>query len=240
MLASAGVGVTPVLAMLHALADGRPTREVWWLHGARDGAEHPFAAEARHLLQRLPRSHTRICYSRPRPQDHRGTHYTDRGRLGAELVAGLGLPADADAYLCGPASFMADLGTALTAAGLAPERIHTELFAPGAALTPGIAATGEARTPHPPDGTPGDGPAVAFTRSGITVPWSPAYGTLLELAEACDVAVRWSCRTGVCRTCETRLLEGTVTHRPEPVEAPAPGNALICCARPDRDIVLDL
>ncbi|GAA1123436.1 MOSC and FAD-binding oxidoreductase domain-containing protein [Kitasatospora arboriphila] len=241
VLASAGVGVTPVLAMLHALADTAPTRPVWWLHGARDGTEHPFAAEARHLLARLPRSHTRICYSRPRPQDRQGTHYTDHGRLDPELVAGLGLPADADAYLCGPAAFMADLTTALTTAGLAPERIRTELFGTAAGLTPGIAAPpGETPAPHPPAGLPGDGPAVAFTRSGLTVPWKSEYGTLLELAEACDIAVRWSCRTGVCRTCETRLLDGAVVYRPEPVEAPAPGNALICCARPDRDVVLDL
>ncbi|MEV6212974.1 MOSC and FAD-binding oxidoreductase domain-containing protein [Kitasatospora sp. NPDC051914] len=247
VLASAGVGATPVLAMLHALAAARPGREVWWLHGARNGADHPFAAETRRLLQRLPRSHVRICYSRPRPEDRQGadygrpgTDYTDRGRLTADLVAGLGLPADAHAHLCGPAPFMADLTAALTGAGLAPEHIRTELFAAASGLTPGIAAAGPARTPHPPGGTPGDGPAVAFTRSGITVPWRPEYGTLLELAEACDIAVRWSCRTGVCRTCETRLLEGRVAYDPEPVERPGPGNALICCSRPDRDIVLDL
>ncbi|MFD0531944.1 hypothetical protein ACFQ1I_43960 [Kitasatospora arboriphila] len=84
--------MTPVLAMLHALADTAPTRPVWWLHGARDGTEHPFAAEARHLLARLPRSHTRICYSRPRPQDRQGTHYTDHGQLDPELVAASACP----------------------------------------------------------------------------------------------------------------------------------------------------
>ena len=239
VLASAGVGATPVLAMLHTLADSQPDREVWWLHGARHGADHPFSAESRHLLARLPRSTVRICYSAPRPEDRQGADYTDRGRLGAAVITGLDLPTGADAYLCGPVTFMADLTEALTAAGLSRERIRTEIFGAGPALTPGIAAAAAPR-PHLPAGPAGGGPAVSFARSGITVPWRPEFGSLLEMAEACGVATRWSCRTGVCRTCETRLLEGRVSYDPTPVEAPAQGNALVCCARPDEDVVLDL
>jgi ferredoxin-NADP reductase len=59
-LVSAGVGVTPVLAMLHALSAGQATREVWWLHGARKGAEHVFAYEARSLLASLPQARSRV------------------------------------------------------------------------------------------------------------------------------------------------------------------------------------
>ncbi|MEW1750822.1 MOSC and FAD-binding oxidoreductase domain-containing protein [Streptomyces angustmyceticus] len=239
ILASAGVGVTPVEAMLRALVDSRTTRQVWWLHGARNGDDHAFAAESRHLLAQLPRSHVRICYSRPRPEDRHGADYTDAGHLSAALVTRIGLPADADAYLCGPTAFMNDLTDALTAAGLGPGRIHTEVFGAGPALTPGIAPTA-ARPPHPPAGAPGTGPAVSFARSGLTVPWKPEYGTLLELAEACDVPVRWSCRTGVCHTCETGLLGGSVDYDPDPVGPPAGGNALICCSRPRDDVVLDL
>ena len=54
VLISAGVGATPVLAMLHVLAAAALARPVWWLHGARNGAEHPFAEEARGLLAQLP------------------------------------------------------------------------------------------------------------------------------------------------------------------------------------------
>ncbi|MFD9127867.1 MOSC domain-containing protein [Kitasatospora sp. NPDC059571] len=240
VLASAGVGATPVLAMLYALADTRPEREVWWLHGARNGDEHPFAAEAARLLARLPAGRVRICYSRPGPGDRKGADYTDRGRLTGDLVARLGLPATADAYLCGPTAFMAEVAEALTALGLPASRIHTEVFGAGAGLAPGVVPGAAAAPPHPPAGPPGTGPAVSFVRSGLTVPWDPAYGSLLELAEACDVPVRWSCRTGVCRTCETRLLEGGVSYRPEPVEQPSAGHALICCSRPGRDVVLDL
>ena len=108
-----------------------------------------------------------------------------------------------------------------------------------AALTPGIAAV-PARPPHPPPGPPGTGPAVTFARSALTVPWHPDHGTLLELAEACDVPARWSCRTGVCHNCETGLLSGAVAYAPDPVEPPAEGNTLICSARPLGPVVLDM
>ncbi|MFJ8357052.1 MOSC domain-containing protein [Streptomyces sp. NPDC093984] len=241
LLISAGVGATPVLAMLHALAEAFSRRPVWWLHGARDGAGHPFAREVRALLERLPNAHLHVSYSRPRADDRLGVDYTAAGRLSAERIGGLGLPADADAYLCGPAAFMDDLSQALGGLGIAPARIHTEVFGALSAVRPGVVA-GAARAPHLPAHPPGTGtgPTVSFARSGITVPWDPGYGTLLELAEACDVPTRWSCRTGVCHTCETAVLSGRVDYAPEPIDAPAEGNALICCSQPPVDLVLDL
>ena len=81
---------------------------------------------------------------------------------------------------------------------------------------------------------------MSFTRSGLTVSWGPAYGSLLELAEACDVPVKWSCRTGVCHTCECALIGGAVAYSPDPLEPPAEGDALICCAQPRSTLELDL
>ena len=81
---------------------------------------------------------------------------------------------------------------------------------------------------------------MSFARSGLTVPWDTGYASLLELAEACDVPTRWSCRTGVCHTCESGLLSGEVAYDPEPVDQPADGNVLICSARPRGAVVLDL
>jgi ferredoxin-NADP reductase/MOSC domain-containing protein YiiM len=239
LLVSAGVGATPVLAMLHALADEEPGREVWWLHGARSGAEEPFAGESRSLLAGLARGHRHVCHSHPAPGEIPGRDYQTAGHLSASVLSGLGLPADADAYLCGPAGFMAEMSAALTALGLDRTRVHTEIFGAAPGSTPGIAAA-PARPPHPPAGPPGDGPGIAFARSGLTVRWSSGYGSLLELAEACDVPVRWSCRTGVCHTCETGLMSGTVSYSPEPIDAPAAGDTLICCSQPSSDLVLDL
>jgi ferredoxin len=134
---------------------------------------------------------------------------------------------------------MDDLSSALAAHGFGAASLHTEPFGAAAGLTPGIAAV-PARAPHPPPGDPGDGPTVSFARSGLTIPWSSDRGTLLELAEACDVPVRWSCRTGVCQTCQTTLIAGSVDYRPDPVEPPADGSVFICCSQPRDDIVLDL
>jgi ferredoxin-NADP reductase/MOSC domain-containing protein YiiM len=239
LLVSAGVGATPVLAMLHALAAGGSGREVWWLHGARDRADEPFAGESRSLLAALARGHRHVCHSHPAPDEVPGRDYQTAGRLSASVLAALAPPADADAYICGPAGFMADMSAALTALGLDRARVRTEIFGAAPASTPGIAA-GPARPPHPPAGPPGDGPEIAFARSGLAVRWNSGYGSLLELAEACDVPVRWSCRTGVCHTCETGLTSGTVSYAPEPIDAPAAGDTLICCSQPSSDLVLDL
>lgn len=238
ILLSAGVGVTPVLAMLHSLADAGSGRQVWWLHGARNSSEHAFAAETRMLLERLAHSRSRIFYSRPAPDDREGADFTDRGRLSTDAVHALGLPRDAHAYLCGPTALMEELGAALVAYGLDPDRVHTELFGAAAALTPGIAAT--PIPPHLPDGPPGPGPDVHFARSGVAAPWGPPSSSLLEFAETCDVPTRWSCRTGVCHNCETPLLSGSVRYDPQPLEPPAEGNILICCAQPAEAVVIDL
>jgi ferredoxin-NADP reductase/MOSC domain-containing protein YiiM len=238
-LLSAGIGVTPVLAMLHALAAETPTREVWWLHGARSGKEHPFAEEARLLLKRLPHSRSYVQYSKPQPSDRLGIDFDSPGHLELTALERLGVSRDADFYLCGPTAFLRDFIAGLTAWGVLPERVHREIFGPGERGTPGIAQA-PLRSPHPPAGVPGPGPRVSFARSGLDVSWDPTCKSLLELAEACDVPVRWSCRTGVCHTCESALIAGTVNYDPEPVEPPADGNLLTCCSRPQGDVVLDL
>jgi ferredoxin-NADP reductase/MOSC domain-containing protein YiiM/ferredoxin len=239
LLLSAGIGVTPVLAMLQALAEEHSDREIWWLHGARSSSDHSFAAEAKALLATLPNVRTHVCYSRPGPDDREGRDFERVGRVSASLLAELAPPLDAEAYLCGPVPFMDEISAGLAAMGIGASRIHTEPFGPAPGLTPGIAAQ-PARAPHPPAGEPGDGPTIEFARSDLAVPWSSDYASLLELAEACDVPVRWSCRTGVCHNCESTLIAGKLDYSPDPVEPPAPGSALICCSRPRDDVVLDL
>jgi ferredoxin-NADP reductase/MOSC domain-containing protein YiiM/ferredoxin len=239
LLISAGIGATPVLAMLNALASQHAEREIWWLHGARNSRDQSFAAEARQLLASFPNVHTHVCYSRPGPDDVEGRDFDSVGRLTPSLIAELAPPRDAGAYLCGPGPFMDEISAGLAAMGIEAARIHTEPFGPAAGLTPGIAAA-PARKPHPPAGEPGDGPKIEFARSDLVIPWSGDYASLLELAEACDVPVRWSCRTGVCHNCESTLIAGDVEYNPDPVEPPAEGSVLICCSQPSDDVVLDL
>jgi len=232
LLISAGVGVTPVLAMLHHLAAARDGREVWWVHTARDERQQAFADEAHQLLTGLPGAHEFVFLTA-------ATDPAKARRLTADALAGLGLPSDAAAYVCGPQRFMDDMGTALTALGVDAARIHTEPFGERSAINPGVTGA-TATTPHPPAGPPGTGPSVTFARAGLAVRWPDGQPSLLTLAEACDVRTRWACRTGVCHTCETPLLSGEVTYEPAPLEPPESGRALLCCARPTTDVVLDL
>jgi ferredoxin-NADP reductase/MOSC domain-containing protein YiiM/ferredoxin len=240
VLLSAGIGVTPVLAMLYSLQSAHSTRQVLWLHAARDGEHHPFAAEARRLVEALANGRSYICYSRPGASDKVGVSFDAIGHLSPSVLAAAGVPSDADVYLCGPNPFMADMREALVRSGTAPERIHREIFNGGESMTPGIAAVPR-RAPHPPAGERDAGVRVAFARSGIAAHWdASAYRSILELAEACDVPVRWSCRAGVCHNCESGLVSGSVAYSPQPLDAPAEGNVLVCCSQPTGDVVIDL
>ena len=239
VLLSAGVGATPVLAMLHALANEGSPREVWWLFGARNRGDHPFAEESRNLVKTLPQGKSYIRYSRPSAQDRPGIDFDESGHIAADVLEKLGVPRNADFYLCGPSAFLRDLTAGLTASGISDDQIHAEIFGAGKAITPGISETTQ-RAPHLPEGPAGPGPRVSFARSGLNVCWDPKFQSLLDFAEACDVPVRWSCRTGVCHTCEGGLISGSVAYDPEPLEPPAQGNLLICCSRPQDDVVVDL
>ncbi|MGW2023455.1 MOSC domain-containing protein [Streptomyces decoyicus] len=258
VLISAGIGATPVLAMLHQLAAAREPRPVWWIHIAHDRAQHAFADEAHELLAQLPNAHEYIYYTAKGTPRGAGPHeaapheaapqqaapnpdepHITRGRPTASSLVAMGVPTDADGYLCGPPAFMDAFGGYLREHGLRPERIHTEQFSALPAINPGVTPTTTVR-PHQPPGPPGGGPLITFARSGITTPWSPAHASLLDLAEACDIPTRWSCRTGVCHTCITHLVAGDITYTTQPLELPEAGTVLICCSDPTTEVVLDL
>ncbi len=239
VLLSAGIGATPVLAMLYTLAESRSTRQVLWLHAARDHEHHPFAAEVRRVMLALAHGRSYVCYSRPDSRDKMGEDFDATGHLSRSVLDEVGVPRDADVYLCGPTRFMADMKEALANRRVTPERIHVELFNGSESLTPGVVGAA-ARAPHLPQDDANGGPLVSFARSGIAAHWKPSYQSILELAEACDVPVRWSCRTGVCHNCEIGLVSGAVAYEPEPLEQPADGNLLVCCSRPIGDVVIDL
>jgi ferredoxin-NADP reductase/MOSC domain-containing protein YiiM len=238
VLLSAGVGATPVMAMLHSLVAERSQREIWWIYGARNRVDHPFAEESRSLLKQLSRGRGYIVYSRPAAIDHVGADFDAPGHIDTALLQRIGVSQSSDFYLCGPSSFLQNMRDGLRNWGVLAGNVHTEIFGSLEAITPGMAQV--VHTPHLPQGPPGSGPPVSFARSGITAAWDPKFGSLLELAEACDVPVRWSCRTGVCHTCMTGLIGGSIIYDPEPLERPAPGNVLVCCSQPNADVTLDL
>jgi ferredoxin-NADP reductase/MOSC domain-containing protein YiiM len=240
VLLSAGIGATPVLAMLQSLAASASRREIWWIYGARNGETHPFARDVRRLVASLAKGRSHVCYSRPSPADKPGQDYDAEGRLAPTALEALGVPRDADFYLCGPPRFMEEMTSWLAAWSISATRVHKEIFAGLEASTPGMVGRGQP-APHVPSDDPKTGPLVSFARSGVAAHWSPSkHRSLLELAEACDVPVRWSCRTGVCHSCESSLISGSVAYDPAPLDPPAEGNALTCCSRPLGDVVIDI
>jgi ferredoxin-NADP reductase/MOSC domain-containing protein YiiM len=237
-LLSAGVGATPVMSMLHSLAAEKSQREIWWIYGARNRVDHPFAEESRSLLKQLSRGRGYIVYSRPAAIDQVGADFDAPGHIDTALLERIGVSRGSDFYLCGPSSFLQNMRDGLRNWGVLAGNMHTEIFGSLEAITPGMAEVNH--TPHLPQGPPGSGPPVSFARSGITAAWDPKFGSLLELAEACDIPVRWSCRTGVCHTCISGLIGGSIIYNPEPLERPAPGNVLVCCSQPNAGVTLDL
>src|SRR5262249_19778067 len=156
---------------------------------ARDRLHHPFAAEVRRLMLALTHGRSYVCYSRPGSHDKMGEDFDAAGHLSRSVFDEVGIPQEAHVYLCGPARFMADMKNALATFGVAPERIHVELFNGSESMTPGVVGAAT-RPPHLPKRDAGSadsgGPLVSFARSGIAAHWNAsAYQSILELAEAC-------------------------------------------------------
>ncbi len=143
VLLSAGVGATPVLAMLQSLVMRKDQREIWWVHGARDRSEHAFGSEVDELLRTLPHSHRLVSYSNPEADEKDSPDFDIVGRISGTKPAEAGVPVDADYYLCGPDAFMKTLSAAIAAQGTPPQQIATELFG---ARSDRAAARNDART----------------------------------------------------------------------------------------------
>jgi len=181
-----------------------------------------------------------VCYSTPASRDRIGEDFDAIGHLSRSIFDEVGVPREADFYVCGPTRFLAEMKELLANLGVEREHIHVEIFNGGESMTPGVVGAAT-RAPHVPKDDTNIGPLVSFARSGIAAHWKPStYQSILELAEACDVPVRWSCRTGVCHNCESGLISGSVKYQPNPLDPPAEGNVLICCSRPQDDVVIDI
>ena len=226
VLISAGVGITPLLSMLKALASRNKSRPVWFLHGARNGAEHAYAAEVRRITDRSDSLHAHFRYSQPRPLDLMGRDHDSEGRIDISLIKSV-TSRDAHFYLCGPDAFMAQLNRDLINWGVAQQDIYIESFGP--------AYSGEKR---PNVGT--IGAQVSLVNSSVRCTWAHDSHSLLELLEGEGLVVPSSCRSGTCGTCEQKIEAGSVIYAEQPSYAVRPGYALLCCAQPESDVIIDL
>ncbi|MDO6429606.1 MOSC and FAD-binding oxidoreductase domain-containing protein [Flavitalea sp. BT771] len=234
ILLGAGIGITPLLAMLYAAAADGDQREVWWIYTTQDKGHYPFRDEVGRISGNIVKYHGHTSFTRPQAGDILGLDFEASDRLTPEKLKQLDLPGDGDYYLCGPPTFMMEISAALKSLGLPASAIKQEAFG-----NLNLSIDGK-KPPHVPEGSPGEGPVVAFAKSGISFKWHPRFTSLLEAAEACDVPVSWSCRVGVCHRCETTLFSGEVNYISAPLDQPTAGNVLICCSVPRADVQLDL
>lgn len=236
VLASGGVGLTPMISMLNAIVEAGSRRPVWFIHGTRDGTEHAMAAHARRVANENDNVNVYVSYSQPQPTDVEGRDYDHRGHVSVELLKWL-LPSAAYAfYLCGPTPFMKSLYNGLLAWGVAENRIHYEFFGPASMLKEGAEPDTQAAAAPESAGEF----EVSFAKAGLTVTWDPSFDSILDFAEAQGLRPDFSCRMGICHTCMSRLVEGEVEYVCDPIDLPDPGYVLICCARPKTDVVIDV
>lgn len=239
-LVSAGVGLTPLVSMLRAIADSGATRPVWFLHGTRNRHTHALRGPVRDAVERCEQAHQRVWYSRPEPSDVAGKDYDESGRIdGAAVRNAVGeLIRECDFFLCGPTPFLRSLLNDLLDLGVPEHRIHYEFFGPASQLLERgrVAQTKARATTSACSGTID----VTFSRSNVSTKWNPSLDSILDLAEAVGLTPDYSCRSGVCHTCLSRLEEGEVEYMLEPLDPPEEGEILICCSRPTTDLVVDL
>jgi uncharacterized protein len=226
VLIGAGVGITPMLAFLrHIVAEGfrhRRTRPVHLIQVAHDRQVRAFASELDELVARANGAvHVHLVLGQ-------GGDDAQRGPLTMEHLKRWLPFDDHEFYLCGPGGFMQAIYDGLRELGVRDERIHAEAFGP-ASLRRRPDGAAPAAPPQAPAAAQAD---VSFTRSGKQAAWTPAQGTLLELAEAQGLSPPYSCRAGHCGSCVTTLKSGAVTYASPTAWQTGEGEVLICCARP--------
>jgi ferredoxin-NADP reductase len=227
VLLSGGVGLTPMVSMLHRLAG--QDRPVHFIHACENGSVHALRDEVLALARLRPVIRTRFVYRTPSAGDVALRLFDSAGVVDRQLLQSLLPLEDYDFYLCGPPGFMQAVYGALLGLGVAKARIKYEFFGPATVLEPKAPEVLAAPSPSLQSSSETE---IVFTRSGKSAPWRNFKGTLLEFAEQQGLTPEFSCRAGICNSCECELLEGAVRYDETPLDAPAEGKALICLARP--------
>ena len=239
VLLSGGVGLTPMISMLNAIAQSGARRPVWFIHGTRNRREHAMGAHVRRMAEANENVHAHVRYSQPQAVDIEGRDYDSRGRVDVTFLRRVLPFDDYEFYLCGPTPFMRSLYCGLLSLDVSEERIHYEFFGPASMLKEDAKPIGPAKVPTAQSELAG-GIQVTFARSGVTAGWNPACESILDLAELQGLNPDYSCRSGICHTCMCALVEGEVEYFEEPLAEPDPGCVLICCSRPKTSLVVDV
>lgn len=231
VLMSAGIGITPMLAMLKQLAEQNVRREVLFVHSTQTPQSHAFRDEVNSIAQGRGNIKVISFYSHLKSNEALQTA-AHAGRMTPSLLAPYSAPLiPFDAYMCGPSSFMQSAYDMLVELGVADTRIYAEAFGPSALKR--VAKQSSVR--------PEVVGTVTFSKSGKTAGWDTTHPSILDFAEAQGLSPDFSCRVGACGMCATSINKGKVRYVTAPTAEIAAGQVLICCSVPDDpEVALDI
>ncbi|MCK5709143.1 MAG: MOSC domain-containing protein [Deltaproteobacteria bacterium] len=238
VLLSAGVGLTPLISMLNAIVDSGSNREVWFIHGARNSAEHVMGDHIRKVAQQYDNVHVHVAYSQPLKENVEGRDYDSKGYVDVELLKNILPGNEACFYLCGPPPFMKSLFNGLLEWEVPEYLINYEFFGPASLIKDRAKVSTPKRAAEAVDSS--TEVEVEFSSSGIKTNWNPSFESILDLAEANGLSPDYSCRSGVCHTCMCRLEDGEVEYVEEPLDPPDEGFVLICVCKPKKNVVVEI
>ncbi|MBC8008542.1 MAG: 2Fe-2S iron-sulfur cluster binding domain-containing protein [Burkholderiales bacterium] len=236
VLISGGVGITPMIAMAHALVEAGSTRECWFFFGSRSSEDHMLRAETLALTQKYPNLKLHVCYSRPGKNDVPGRDFQHEGRVTVELMKSLLPSQNYNFYLCGPGPFMESITNDLFDWGVPDSAVHFEAFGPASVKRKAKATDSHTTAPMP---AAAGGFAVTFAKAGQKADWSSEFTSVLDAADACGVRIDAGCRAGNCGSCLVAIKSGEVEYVSAPGAEPEPGSCLACICRPKGALVLD-
>ncbi len=232
VLIGGGVGITPVLSMLNYITEHEPDRETWFFLGAPNKPQHLMKEHLKRIAAENPNVRMNICYSDPGEGDVAGEDYDHHARVSVELFKKVLPSNNFEYYFCGPPPMMNSLDADLKAWGVPEADIHYEAFGPASVKKPKPAAPAEGAATAAAI-------AVTFAKSGKTLDWTPAAGTILDFAEANGVDIASGCRAGSCGTCLTAVMEGEVSYASPPDATIENGSCLACVGTPKGPIKID-
>lgn len=235
VLLSGGVGLTPMVSMLHELAAGTE-RRVFFIHACENGDVHALRDEVNELAASRAGVNVHFCYRSPTERDAAAGRHQSEGIISRELLQSLLPLDDYDIYLCGPPPFMQAVYRIIGDLGVPQHRIAYEFFGPATVLEPTAAIT---PTQLAPAESLTGAVTVEFRKSGLKAVWDGNAESLLAFAEEQGLSLDFSCRAGICGACKSHLLVGDVIYFEEPLEELGDGEVLLCCSKPQGPIVLD-
>lgn len=232
VLVAGGIGITPMMSMLHWCLQHQPQRNIHLYYGIRNGTEHAFKRVLEELAASTAQLQLHVVYSKPSPDDSALRDYQHQGHVDIALLKQTLPRGDHQFYICGPSSMMEALVPALAQWGVATTDIHFEAFGPASVRLPSTST--EAVQEDPAQAL-----EIQFKRSGRTVQWSGKHANMLDFAEAHGIAVESGCRAGSCGSCVTTISTGTVAYDSPPDFELLPKQCLLCVAKPRTTLVLE-